>query len=219
VDADGEVAWRALRAAEKTSARLRWQAELTADKMLDAAEELSADKSSKFACGSADYLHVAAARRLNWLNGIDEFWTCDTTQRSWPRRWPPSKITRSSSNPSSGCIWMVLLISTSQSFIFQISSFNGWSMIVSSQKGLYHISLQVFNPEFRSRLNLKSPPQRQRRFREASKTYHWLSAEQLKAALGYYATYPKEIDGLIEQNEQWNDEKVRDRYPFTRSFS
>jgi predicted nucleic acid-binding protein len=80
VDADGEVAWRALRVSEKTSSRLRWQTELTADKMLDAAEELSADKSSKFDCGSADYLHVAAARRLNLLNEISEFWTCDASQ-------------------------------------------------------------------------------------------------------------------------------------------
>lgn len=80
VDSEGEVAWRALRASEKTSSRLRWQAELTADKMLDAAEELSADKWRKFDCGSADYLHVAAARRLKLLNGIDEFWTCDTAQ-------------------------------------------------------------------------------------------------------------------------------------------
>ncbi len=47
--------------------------------MLDAAEELSADKSSKFDCGSADYLHVAAARRLNRLS-LDEFWTCDDAQ-------------------------------------------------------------------------------------------------------------------------------------------
>ena len=80
VDYDGEVAWRALRAAEKTASRLRWQSEVTADKMLDAAEELSADKSNQFDCGSADYLHVAAARRLHLLNGIDEFWTCDVTQ-------------------------------------------------------------------------------------------------------------------------------------------
>ena len=80
VDTDGEVAWRALRAAEQTASRLRWQSELTADKMLDAAEELSADKSSKFDCGSADYLHVAAARRLHLLNEIDAFWTCDTAQ-------------------------------------------------------------------------------------------------------------------------------------------
>jgi hypothetical protein len=80
LDSDGEVAWRALRAAEKTASRLRWQSELTADKVLDAAEELSADQLSKFGCGSADYLHVAAARRANLLNGIDEFWTCDTAQ-------------------------------------------------------------------------------------------------------------------------------------------
>jgi len=79
-DSNGEIAWRALRAAEKTAARLRWQPELTADKMLDAAEELSAEQSAKFDCGSADYLHVAAARRLHLLSEIDEFWTCDAVQ-------------------------------------------------------------------------------------------------------------------------------------------
>ena len=84
VDSDGEAAWRALRVAEKT-ARLRWQPELTADKMLDAAEELSADKTGKFDCGSADYLHVAAARRLHLLNELDEFWTCDTAQAKLAR--------------------------------------------------------------------------------------------------------------------------------------
>jgi uncharacterized protein (DUF433 family) len=51
------------------------------------------------------------------------------------------------------------------------------------------------------------------------KTYHWLSREQLKAALGYYMAYPQEIDQLIEQNERWNEERVRDRYPFTMSAS
>lgn len=80
VDSYGEVAWRALRAAEKTAARLRWQPELTTDKVLDVAEELSAEKAGKFDCGSADYVHVAAARRLKLLNEIDEFWTCDTAQ-------------------------------------------------------------------------------------------------------------------------------------------
>ena len=48
--------------------------------MLDAAEELSADKVNDFGCGCGDYLHVAAARRLNLLNGIDAFWTCDIVQ-------------------------------------------------------------------------------------------------------------------------------------------
>jgi len=56
-------------------------------------------------------------------------------------------------------------------------------------------------------------------FKRLQKAYHWLSAEQLKAALGYYAVYPQEIDRLIEQNERWSDEKVRERYPFMRSSS
>jgi len=55
--------------------------------------------------------------------------------------------------------------------------------------------------------------------RRLQKAYHWLSAEQLKAALGYYRIYPQEIDHLIERNENWSDEKVRERYPFMRSSS
>jgi uncharacterized protein (DUF433 family) len=54
-------------------------------------------------------------------------------------------------------------------------------------------------------------------FKRLKKAYHWLSREQLKAALGYYAIYPKEIDRLIEQNERWNEERLRQRYPFMRS--
>src|SRR5512133_264121 len=80
VDAYGEVAWRALRAAEKTVSRLRWQPEMIADKLLDAADELSADRAKKLFCGSADYLHVAAARRLSLVDELDEFWTCDAQQ-------------------------------------------------------------------------------------------------------------------------------------------
>jgi len=53
-------------------------------------------------------------------------------------------------------------------------------------------------------------------FKRLKKAYHWLSEEQLKAALGYYAIYPEEIDRLIEQNEQWNEERLRERYPFMR---
>jgi len=49
------------------------------------------------------------------------------------------------------------------------------------------------------------------------KAYHWLSNEQLKAALGYYTAYPHEIDRLTEQNEGWDKKKVTDRYPFMRS--
>jgi uncharacterized protein (DUF433 family) len=46
------------------------------------------------------------------------------------------------------------------------------------------------------------------------KAYHWLSPDQLRAALGYYRTYPQEIDRLIEQNENWTEEKLKERYPF-----
>jgi uncharacterized protein (DUF433 family) len=37
------------------------------------------------------------------------------------------------------------------------------------------------------------------------KAYHWLSQEQLRAALGYYFVYPQEIDQQVEQNERWNE--------------
>ena len=79
-DKYGVVAWQALRAAERTSARLRWQSELTLDKMLDSAEELSAEKAGQTDCGSSDVLHVAAARRVHLLTGLDQFWTCDEKQ-------------------------------------------------------------------------------------------------------------------------------------------
>jgi uncharacterized protein (DUF433 family) len=56
-------------------------------------------------------------------------------------------------------------------------------------------------------------------FKRLQKSYHWLSREQLKAALGYSMTYPQEIDQLIEQNERWNEGRIRDRYPFTGAAS
>ena len=79
-DKYGTTAWNALRAAERTQARLRWQPELRCDSILDAAEELSAKHALGSTAGSADFLHVAAARRINFLSGLDEFWTCDTNQ-------------------------------------------------------------------------------------------------------------------------------------------
>jgi uncharacterized protein (DUF433 family) len=51
------------------------------------------------------------------------------------------------------------------------------------------------------------------------KAYHWLSQEQLRAALSYYSAYPQEIDRQIEQNERWDEEKVRERHPFMSSPS
>jgi len=79
-DSDGEVAWKALRAGERTHARLRWQSDLRAESVIEAADELSAQSALASKAGSADFLHVAAARRLHLLSGLDEFWTCDAEQ-------------------------------------------------------------------------------------------------------------------------------------------
>ncbi len=43
---------------------------------------------------------------------------------------------------------------------------------------------------------------------------HWLTEQQLRAAIGYWKTYPEEIDRLITQNERWTKECIHERYPF-----
>ena len=45
-------------------------------------------------------------------------------------------------------------------------------------------------------------------------TFNWLSELQLRAALGYYRAYPKEIDHLMAQNENWTRESTYKRFPF-----
>ncbi len=91
VDTYGEIAWKALRGAERTQARLRWQPQLKSDSILETADELSSQKAREFAASSADFLHVAAARRMRLLSGIDEFWTCDAEQ---------SKVAKAAGLPS-----------------------------------------------------------------------------------------------------------------------
>jgi uncharacterized protein (DUF433 family) len=56
-------------------------------------------------------------------------------------------------------------------------------------------------------------------FKRLKKAYHWLSPEQLRAALGYYSAYPEEIHRLIEENERWDEKKIGSRYPFMRASS
>jgi len=51
------------------------------------------------------------------------------------------------------------------------------------------------------------------------KAYHWLTSEQLRSALAYYSTYPEEIDGQVRKNKEWNEEKIKERYPFLNSPS
>lgn len=51
-------------------------------------------------------------------------------------------------------------------------------------------------------------------FERLRTVYHWLTELQLRAALAYYLAYPKEIDHLIAQNENWTQESIRKRHPF-----
>jgi len=45
--------------------------------------------------------------------------------------------------------------------------------------------------------------------------YHWLSEQQLRAALAYAAAYPDDIERLLKLDEAWTPERVRAEYPFT----
>jgi len=53
-------------------------------------------------------------------------------------------------------------------------------------------------------------------FKRLSKAYHWLTEQQLMAAVGYYKAYPEDIDPLIRQNEELTEESVNKKYPFLR---
>ena len=45
------------------------------------------------------------------------------------------------------------------------------------------------------------------------KAYHWLTEQQLRAAIGYYTVYREEIDRQIEQNESWSKDTIIENYP------
>jgi len=51
-------------------------------------------------------------------------------------------------------------------------------------------------------------------FSRLQKAYHWLTEQQLRAAIGYYTAYRGEIDQLIKRNESWSRESVAKRFPF-----
>lgn len=84
-DRYGEIAWRALRAAERTRNRLRWE-DLSCDRVLESADNLSEDCALQTGAGSADLIHVAAARKLAQTLGIDEYCTCDQAQAAAARK-------------------------------------------------------------------------------------------------------------------------------------
>jgi uncharacterized protein (DUF433 family) len=45
------------------------------------------------------------------------------------------------------------------------------------------------------------------------RAYHWLTDSQVRAALGYYAAYPQEIDRVIERNAGWTPARLAERHP------
>lgn len=51
-------------------------------------------------------------------------------------------------------------------------------------------------------------------FARLSQAYHWLTEQQLMAALGYYRAYPEEIEQLIRQNEALSETATAKKYPF-----
>lgn len=51
-------------------------------------------------------------------------------------------------------------------------------------------------------------------FARLRQAYHWLTEQQLRAAVGYYMVYKEEIASLIKQNEGLTKEHMRKRYPF-----
>src|SRR3989304_3930608 len=51
-------------------------------------------------------------------------------------------------------------------------------------------------------------------FKRLKKTYHWLTDQQLKTAIGYYRLYPEEIDAIISENERLPHTEIQRKYPF-----
>lgn len=51
-------------------------------------------------------------------------------------------------------------------------------------------------------------------FGRLEKAYHWLTEQQLRAAIGYYIVYRDEIDHQIERNELWSKKAIVKHYPY-----
>lgn len=52
---------------------------------------------------------------------------------------------------------------------------------------------------------------------ELRAAYHWLTEEQIHAALEYYERNEQEIESRLAREEQWTPEAVSEAFPFTRS--
>ena len=51
-------------------------------------------------------------------------------------------------------------------------------------------------------------------FESTREAYGWLSEIQLRAALGYYARYPEEVDQRLAREAAWTPERLRDELPY-----
>ncbi|NVM21501.1 MAG: DUF433 domain-containing protein [Desulfobacterales bacterium] len=51
-------------------------------------------------------------------------------------------------------------------------------------------------------------------FKRLRKAYHWLTEQQLRAAIGYYIAYRDEIERQIERNELWSKGAVIKHHPY-----
>jgi uncharacterized protein (DUF433 family) len=51
-------------------------------------------------------------------------------------------------------------------------------------------------------------------YNKLKEAYHWLSDQQIRSALSYYALYPAEIDEKITRNEDITQDQVIKRFPF-----
>ena len=51
-------------------------------------------------------------------------------------------------------------------------------------------------------------------YEKLKETYHWLSDQQIRSALSYYALYPDDIEERITRNEDITQEQVIKRFPF-----
>ena len=53
-----------------------------------------------------------------------------------------------------------------------------------------------------------------RDFKRLQKAYHWLTEQQLRAAIGYYKAYRDDIDHQLARNDSLSKETVLKQYPF-----
>ena len=51
-------------------------------------------------------------------------------------------------------------------------------------------------------------------FKRLQKAYHWLTEQQLRAAIGYYKAYRDDIDRQLLRNQSLSKEAVFKQYPF-----